>query len=131
MLAALALDVSRELGVDAGEIRAAVAQAGEGEPRSRAEQIVALSAAYEALVADRPYRARISETEALEEALACPALTGGDELGRAFERGLSCRSQREAGPGSPGRDSAPVRPATGATASDSARAPRPSGALKR
>jgi len=91
-LTRLALDLSRELGADAGEVRTAMVRQGEGEPRSRAEQIVALAAAYQTLVAERPYRASISETEALAEILACPALTGDEELGRALERVLSRRS---------------------------------------
>ena len=41
---------------------------------------------------ERPYRARISEAEALDELLKCPALSGEDELARAFSEVLRSRT---------------------------------------
>ena len=54
-----------------------------------AGKIVALTETYQALVTERPYRARISEAEALDEFLTCPALAEEDELARAFEQVLA------------------------------------------
>ncbi len=55
----------------------------------RPSKIVALAETYQALVTERPYRPRISEAEALDELLTCPALRGEDELARAFEQVLA------------------------------------------
>ena len=78
-------------GVPPADIHAAVAalEAGDGEAATPAGKIVTLAEAYQAFVTDRPYRARISEAEALEELLRCPALSGEDELARAFEQVLA------------------------------------------
>ncbi|HET6477436.1 MAG TPA: GAF domain-containing protein [Thermoleophilia bacterium] len=86
-VAQIALAVARANGVPPGEILTAVtaADAGESETGSPAGKIVALAQTYQAFVTERPYRARISEAEALDELLKCPALTGETRLARAFE----------------------------------------------
>ena len=90
-IAQIALAVARLLGVPAEDIQAAAAalESGEGESASPAGRIVALAEAYQAFVTDRPYRARISEAEALDELLGCPAVSGEEELARAFEQVLA------------------------------------------
>jgi hypothetical protein len=50
---------------------------------------MALAATYQELVTERPYRARISEAEALDDLLRCPALRGEDELASAFKQVLA------------------------------------------
>jgi diguanylate cyclase (GGDEF)-like protein/excisionase family DNA binding protein len=87
----IALGVARQSGVEADDIQAAVAalENGEGAPDTPAGSIVALAETYRTLVTDRPYRARISEAEALDELLTCPALRGREELARAFEQVLA------------------------------------------
>ena len=87
----IALGVARLMGVATEDVQAAVAtlEAGEGAAHAPAERIVALAEAYQSFVTDRPYRARISEAEALEELLRCPALNGEEELARAFEQVLA------------------------------------------
>jgi diguanylate cyclase (GGDEF)-like protein len=91
VIARIALSVGQQLDVPADELHAALAEteAGRHEPRSRAQRIAALSAAYEALVVERPYRSRISEAETLEEVLRCPALGDDDELAHALKRVLA------------------------------------------
>ena len=86
-VAQIALAVARANGVPPGDILTAVtaADAGENETGSPAGKIVALAQTYQTFVTERPYRARISEAEALDELLKCPALTGETRLARAFE----------------------------------------------
>ena len=90
-IAQIAAGVARLTGVSAGDIHTAVTalEAGEGDTSTPAGTIVALAEAYQAFVTDRPYRARISEAEALDELLHCPALSGEEELARAFEQVLA------------------------------------------
>ena len=90
-IAQIALGVARLTGVAAEDLHAAVsaAEAGGAAADTAAGKIVALTQTYQALVTERPYRARISEAEALEELLMCPALEGEDELARAFEQVLA------------------------------------------
>ncbi len=88
----LALAVGRELGLSGPELRALTSMTeddAQREPESAAGQIMAVAAAYQAMVAERPYRARLSEAEALEELLHCPALRYDGQLAAAFERVLS------------------------------------------
>ncbi len=87
----VALGVGRDLEVPAEEIHAAIgaAEADEDEPIGPARLIVALATAYQELVAERPYRSRISEAEALDELLKCPELSADDDLARAFARVLT------------------------------------------
>jgi len=89
-VAQIALGVARVTGVAAEDVHAAVsaAEAGGGAD-TPAGKIVALTETYQALVTERPYRARISEAEALDEFLTCPALAEEDELARAFEQVLA------------------------------------------
>ena len=65
------------------------AESGTGETAGPAGKIVALAETFQAFVTERPYRARISEAEALDELLECPALTGEAELARVFEQVLA------------------------------------------
>jgi diguanylate cyclase (GGDEF)-like protein len=90
-IAQVALAVARATDVPAGEIHAAVmsSEAGRSETESPAGKIVALAETFQAFVTERPYRARISEAEALDELLKCPALTGETELARIFEQVLA------------------------------------------
>ncbi len=90
-VAQVALAVARATGVPPGDIHAAVAAAesGTGETETPAGKIVALAETFQAFVTERPYRARISEAEALDELLRCPALTGEAELARVFEQVLA------------------------------------------
>jgi hypothetical protein len=90
-IAQIALAVARLMGVPAEDVQAAAAalEGGERETTGLAGRIVALAETYQAFVTDRPYRARISEAEALDELLGCPALTGEQELARAFEQVLA------------------------------------------
>ncbi len=90
-IAQIALAVARLMGVPAEDIQAAAAalEGGEREATSLAGRIVALVETYQTFVTDRPYRARISEAEALDELLGCPALGGEQELARAFEQVLA------------------------------------------
>jgi diguanylate cyclase (GGDEF)-like protein len=90
-VAQIALGVARAIGVPADDIHAAItsAEGGAAAADSAAGKIVALTETYRALVTERPYRARISEAEALDELLKCPALGGEAELARAFEQVLA------------------------------------------
>ena len=90
-IAQIALAVARLMSVPAEDIQvtAAALEGGESDATSLAGRIVALAEAYQAFVTDRPYRARISEAEALDELLGCPALAGERELARAFEQVLA------------------------------------------
>jgi hypothetical protein len=84
--------VARTVGVSAEDIHAAMTAAdrgGEPSADTAAGKIVALTETYQTLVTERPYRARISEAEALDELLKCPALSGEAELARAFEQVLA------------------------------------------
>ena len=86
----IALGVALATGVPAEDVHAAI---GAGTPSATpAGRIVALTETYQALVTERPYRARISEAEALDELLKCPALDGEDELARAFSEVLRSRT---------------------------------------
>jgi hypothetical protein len=89
--AQIALSVARLMGVHPEDINAAVAalEGGSHSTLTAAGMIVTLAQAYQSFVTDRPYRARISEAEALEELLRCPALSGEEELARAFEQVLA------------------------------------------
>jgi HD-GYP domain-containing protein (c-di-GMP phosphodiesterase class II) len=62
---------------------------GSPPPDTPAGRIVALAETYQGLVTERPYRARISEAEALDDLLRCPALRAEDQLARAFEQVLA------------------------------------------
>jgi diguanylate cyclase (GGDEF)-like protein/excisionase family DNA binding protein len=90
-VAQIALGVARTIGVPAEDIHAAVtaADGGGAAADTPAGKIVALTETYQALVTERSYRARISEAEALDELLKCPALRGESELARAFEQVLA------------------------------------------
>jgi diguanylate cyclase (GGDEF)-like protein/excisionase family DNA binding protein len=90
-IAQIALGVAQATGVPAADIRTAVAalDGDAGEAATPASRIVALAETYQAFVTDRPYRARISEAEALDELLRCPALDGEEDLARAFEQVLA------------------------------------------
>ncbi|NLE22447.1 MAG: diguanylate cyclase [Actinobacteria bacterium] len=89
-LAHIALGVAQACGVPAEEVHAALAAPGPTPPPGTAgAKIVALAAAYQELVIERPYRARISEAEALDDLLRCPAMRGEDELARAFTQVLA------------------------------------------
>ncbi len=89
-LAHIALGVAQICGVPAEEVRAAlVAPDPHDAPGTTGAKIVALTAAYQELVMERPYRLRISEAEALDELLRCPAMRGEDELARAFAQVLA------------------------------------------
>jgi hypothetical protein len=90
-IAQIALGVARATGVPANEIQAAVAalEAGQEASATPAGRIVALAEVYQSLVTDRPYRARISEAEALDELLRCPSLGEEEDLARAFEQVLA------------------------------------------
>jgi hypothetical protein len=86
-VAHIALGVARETGVSAADIHAALTAEeveAEGQP-SLARQIAALASTYERLVTERPYRARISEAEALDELLKYALLAEDAELARAFQ----------------------------------------------
>jgi hypothetical protein len=87
----IALGVARATGVTAEDIHGALtaSEGGEGGADTPAAKIVGIAETYQALVTERPYRARISEAEALDELLRCPALSGETELARAFEQVLS------------------------------------------
>ncbi|HEY5387974.1 MAG TPA: diguanylate cyclase, partial [Thermoleophilia bacterium] len=76
-IAHLSLAVGRALGLSDAELHEVAGAAGEialPTPSDDAHKVVALAAAYQAMVAERPYRPQISEAEALAELLACPAL---------------------------------------------------------
>lgn len=90
-IAQIAVGVALQTGVPADDVQAAVSalEAGGREPPDAAGRIVALAEAYQRFVTERPYRARISEVEALDELLRCPALQGDDELARAFKQVLA------------------------------------------
>ena len=90
-VAHLGLAVARDLGLDDDglrEVAGATGGAVPSGPLSSAQQIVALATAYQALVVERQYRARVSEAEALSEFLGCPALLYDRKLAAAFERVL-------------------------------------------
>jgi diguanylate cyclase (GGDEF)-like protein len=90
-LAQLALSAAHACGVPAEEVQAALAaaEAQTAAPDTPAARIVALAGAYQQLVTERPYRARISEAEALDDLLRCPALRGEEALARAFAQVLA------------------------------------------
>ncbi len=89
----ISLGVARATGVPAEDVHAAVSVADGGAAADTpAGRIVALAETYQALVTERPYRARISEAEALDELLKCPALSEEDELARAFSEVLRSTS---------------------------------------
>ena len=90
-LVQIALGVARATGVTAEDIHGALtaSEGGEGGADTPAAKIVGIAETYQALVTERPYRARISEAEALDELLRCPALSGEAELARAFEQVLA------------------------------------------
>ena len=91
-IAHLALAVGRECGLSVAELHAVTRAAGEAarpDPSDEAHKIAALAAAYQAMVAERPYRPQISEAEALAELLACPALLHDRAIADAFSRVLA------------------------------------------
>jgi diguanylate cyclase (GGDEF)-like protein/excisionase family DNA binding protein len=93
----LALAVGRALGLDAAELHTVARAAGQAMPpgpsseghKDEAHKVVALATAYQAMVADRPYRPQVSEAEALAELLACPALLHDRAIAEAFSGVLS------------------------------------------
>jgi len=90
-IAHLSLAVARDLGLgDEGlrEVAGAAGAAVPSGPLTRAHQIVAFATAYQAMVVERQYRARVSEAEALGELLGCPALLYDRKLATAFGRVL-------------------------------------------
>ena len=90
-IAHLSLAVARDLGLGDEELREVAGAAGAAVPTgplTRAQQIVALATAYQAMVVERQYRARVSEAEALSELLGCPALLYDRKLATAFGRVL-------------------------------------------
>jgi len=95
-VAHLAVEVGRELGLDAAEVRDAAGAAGAAAPAgplNPAQRIVALAGAYQAIVADRPYRPQLSEAEALDDFLASPALHDDHVLATAFAAVLGRESR--------------------------------------
>jgi len=90
-IAHLSLAVARDLGLDDDGLREVAGAAGAAAPSgelSNAQQIVAVATAYQAMVVERRYRARVSEAEALGELLGCPALLYDRKLAAAFGRVL-------------------------------------------
>jgi diguanylate cyclase (GGDEF)-like protein/excisionase family DNA binding protein len=91
-VAHLAQAVGRELGLDSRTLNAMAAapetDASPGLPEAPGK-ILAVAAAYQALVTERPYREHLSEAEALDELLNCPALGDDRGLAAAFARVLS------------------------------------------
>ena len=89
--------VGAELGLDAAALHA-MAAAAEGRGAQTLTgvpgTVLELAAAYQALVAERPYREQLSEAEALDELLGCPALAGEGDLADAFARVLSGEARR-------------------------------------
>ncbi len=95
-VAQIALAVARELGLDAAGVRACMptpkgdrAEAGDdGEggpaPGMTAQTLVAVTCGFADMVAERPYRPGVSEAEALERLLRCPALYDDRRLAEAF-----------------------------------------------
>jgi HD-GYP domain-containing protein (c-di-GMP phosphodiesterase class II) len=83
--------VARLVDVPSAEVRAAVValEAGDGETETQAGRIVFLADAYQAFVTGRPYRERVSEVEALDELVRCPALAGEEDLAHAFQQVLA------------------------------------------
>jgi len=91
-IAHLALAVGRECGLSAADLQVVTRAAGEvarPDPSDEAHKIAAFAAAYQAMVAERPYRPQISEAEALAELLACPALRHDRAIADAFSRVLA------------------------------------------
>jgi diguanylate cyclase (GGDEF)-like protein len=98
-IAHLAQAVGAELDLDKRDVRAMAAAAETDAPHGVtgvARGVLNLAAAYQSMVAERPYRAQLSEAEALDELLGCPALRDDRRLAAAFERVLSgeTRSRR-------------------------------------
>ncbi|HEY5386615.1 MAG TPA: hypothetical protein VIL79_01800, partial [Thermoleophilia bacterium] len=67
----------------------AASEAALPSPSDDAHKVVALANAYQAMVAERPYRPQISEAEALAELVACPALLYEPAIADAFSRALA------------------------------------------
>lgn len=83
--------MARDLGLGDEELREVAGAADAALPSgplTRAQQIVALAAAYQAMVVERHYRTRVSEAEALSELLGRPALLCDRRLATAFGRVL-------------------------------------------
>jgi HD-GYP domain-containing protein (c-di-GMP phosphodiesterase class II) len=93
-VAHLAVEVGRELGLDAAEVREAAGAATPARTLSPAQRVVALAAAFQATVTERLYRARLSEAEALDELLASPAVCEDRVLAAAFATVLGRETQR-------------------------------------
>jgi len=91
-IAHLAQAVGAELDLGAGDLRAMAAASETDAPQgvsAAARRVLDVAAAYQAMVAERPYRQQLSEAEALDELLNCPALAGDGRLATAFEQVLS------------------------------------------
>jgi two-component system cell cycle response regulator len=78
--------VARFGGEELREVAGAALPSG---PLTRAQQIVALATACQAMVVERQYRTRVSGAEALSELLGRPALLYDRKLATAFGRVLS------------------------------------------
>jgi hypothetical protein len=95
-IAHLAVEVGRELGLDALDVRDAAGAAGAATPAgplSPAQRVVALAAAYQTIVLERPYRPQLSEAEALDEFLDSPAAHEDRVLAAAFATVLGRESR--------------------------------------
>ena len=91
-IAHLSRAVGRELGLDTRQLSASAAAAETHTPQPAEDQVLRIldvATAYQAMVAERPHRERLSEAEALDELLNCPALGDASELATAFARVLS------------------------------------------
>ncbi len=95
-VAHLAVEVGRELGLDAAEVRSAVGSVGTTAPTgatSPAERIVVLAAAYQSIVLQRPYRPQLSEAEALDEFLGSASVREDRQVAAAFATVLGRQRQ--------------------------------------
>lgn len=84
--------IGRELGLDSDDVRAAIGSASGGsacDPHDSAHRVVAVATAYEEMVVERAYRPQISEAEALEELLGCPALRDDPGIASALRNVLA------------------------------------------
>ena len=123
---------ARTTGVAAEDIHAAVtaAEAGDSGGDTPAAKIVEIAETYQALVTERPYRARISEAEALDELLRLPRAQRRGRPGARVRAGARALTPYAAQPRGPERRSISSRPSPGLQPQP-ASAPRPSGAVRR